>query len=136
MTTSNTLFICPECGSPYVEYSSLAGGDAKCKVCEWTGKREGLLVVPFSDSLVTPDAAVKQFAHDLKMLMARDMGTKIIGILVKWGFLQLESDAYKRNAVKYVANIGKAMALSILKTRAEIEIEDVKSRSRVEDKPS
>ena len=32
---SEKVRLCPGCGSPAVEFSSLAGGEAECRVCKW-----------------------------------------------------------------------------------------------------
>jgi hypothetical protein len=121
-------WFCPSCGGAAVEASTLAGGNAKCNVCSWTGKTEDLATFHFSHDGGTPEEVFHRFFMDIRKLLSRpEVGVQIGLLLIKWGFLnqpdKKSHDDFKKDLSRYIGHISKSVVESISKTRADIEKE-------------
>ena len=110
---------CPECGSASVEYSTLSGGAASCKKCEWKGVKEELLVSVLSHDFSDPNQLITLFARDLRNMMGKVLANPLVELLAKWGFftdpknLQLTM----KESTLYIQTAARAMAVSLMQTR-------------------
>lgn len=121
---SNGLRMCPQCGSPGVEFSSLAGGAASCRGCRWAGQVEDLLVVPGSE--IAPDEQLGNMMNEIRKLLSGELGLPYLKFLLKWGFLAGSMDDPARTVdrkalARYFAAIGRAILTALLEERARIE---------------
>jgi hypothetical protein len=125
--TTDVAWFCAQCGAADVSVSALAGGAAKCNVCSWQGKKEELAALPFAHDLGSPDAVFQQFFSDIRRLLSQQFAQDVGRMLIKWGFLEAPTpkNAKKTQQIlaRYIATIAKALAASIVTTRAELEKE-------------
>jgi ribosomal protein L37AE/L43A len=125
---NDELYVCPDCGSSMVEFSSLAGGMAKCGVCKWEGTREALLAVPFQNNMGAPAEVIVAIRNDLRKIIGQ-MATPLLTFLIKWGFVEAVQQNKKVKVtnpamvVRYMNAISTGLFSSILAERAKIEKE-------------
>lgn len=122
---SDGVKLCPQCGSPGVDFSALAGGVASCRGCRWNGVLEDLLVVPGS-SAVDSDGTLLGMMNDLRGLLSGELGVPYLKYLMKWGFvtgdLSRPRDTIDRKAfARYVASIARSILVGILEERSRSE---------------
>lgn len=108
-------YFCPDCGSPAIDRSALAGGAASCRACSWKGKNEDLHAVPFEHDFGSPDQAAERFVAEVSNLIAATLGAPIGRLLLKWGFCSVEQIAQELPV--YGKAIASAAAKAILETR-------------------
>jgi hypothetical protein len=123
--TKDRGYFCMACGSASVTVSELAGGTSKCNVCNWEGKtEEGMAVFPFAHESGSPDQVSRAFFLDLRTILGI-MAGPISKFLLKWGFLDQPDGKNNKSVSKvlarYLGSMAKAMALSIVDTRSQME---------------
>ncbi len=126
-TGDNNLYCCPDCGSPSLEYSLLAGGTATCTACTWSGSKDRLLVIPVE--MRGKEETFAAMRNDLRNTFGR-ASTDLGRFLVKWGFLDATQgrDGIKvnpRQLARYMTIIAKETFIAILAERKKIEEERV-----------
>jgi hypothetical protein len=118
---------CPQCGSPAVDVSSLAGATATCRVCAWTGPNEQLATHSFVHNHLSKEQVTAAFTQDLKVIMAKDAGLVILRMLLKWGFMESPDP---KVLTKYLVACATAMGSAILETRERLEVERHAARKK------
>lgn len=124
--STDIVYMCPDCGSPAVEFSELAGGTAKCKACKWSGSREQLLGTPFQHALGSREGIGFELHNDLRRLFSTPVFVvQLGGFLNRWGFINLQDDksVVTRATTRYVAAIARAVLTAIIEEREKIEKE-------------
>ena len=125
---NDVALFCPHCASASVSKPSLAGGQAKCSVCSWEGKSEELAHFPFKHDFGQPEKVFRAFFTDFQKVISGppiliEFGT----LLIKWGFLEEPTPKTSKVTAKlfarYMEDVFKAVALSVVATRAAIEKE-------------
>lgn len=119
--TDTLVRFCPVCGSAGVNFSELAGGNARCRGCGWDGQREELLAVPMpadSDSQL-----LVRLMGEMRRLLSGELGLPYLRFLIKWGFLKADekdiAGTLDRKAfARYIAAIAKSVLTAILEERA------------------
>lgn len=128
MSFNESSYFCPKCQSPLVTLSVLSGGNAKCGACSWEGNNRELLGYHFDSGFDNPEAILKTFAHDIKMLMARGgMGVAIGQLIVKWGFVNKMTVPILS---RYMAAVARGIASAVLEERKNIELEEAQQHAR------
>jgi len=119
--------LCPQCGSPGVDYSALAGGKANCRGCRWQGSADDLLNLPGSAE-VNDEGVLYRMLNDLRSLLSGELGLPYLKFLMKWGFLEGDVNNPARTIdrkqfARYIAAIGRAVlnAMIVERSRAEAE---------------
>lgn len=138
--TNDALYVCPECGSASVEFSSLVGGSASCSVCGWAGEKRQLLTVPFDNAMGSPLEVMMAMRNDIRKAFASS-SREFIHFLIKWGFLpSAERHSFTvdpKMAIRYMNAIAQACLSSIFEERQKIETEgygqDIKKKETVDD---
>lgn len=123
------LKLCPQCGSPGVDYSTLANGAAQCKGCRWQGKVEELLALPGSDEVNT-EASLTGMLNDVRKLLSGELGLPYLRFLTKWGFLQgsaanAAATIDRKAFARYLAAIARAIMSAVIMERARAEADRV-----------
>lgn len=116
--------MCPTCGSPGVDFSSLAGGAAGCRGCQWFGTVEDLLVMPGEGDVEGP--ALVGMINDLRALLSKDAGFAFLKFMLKWGFLtgdasNIAGTLDRKAFARYLAAIAKGVLTSLLEERSRVE---------------
>jgi hypothetical protein len=129
--TKEFSYFCPKCGSPSLEISQLAGGDASCKACKWKGQREDLAAMPIQHTMGSPEQILSAFTGEMMTMLAKFAATPIISMLNKWGFLSDANDQenLKKLAARYMKSIGIAATKAVFEERETIEKEKVRGRN-------
>ncbi len=136
MSPPNTVIvdkvrICPDCGSPAVTASALAGGVGECRRCSWKGSVDDLLVVPIEHTLGSANEMKHAFHAELRTLFAKEFGIRLLKFLVRWGFLGAppaigsrpeRMKPYHQVVGRYIDAAARGAANAILETREEIEL--------------
>lgn len=124
---NDKAYFCTACGAADVTASALAGGDASCNVCGWKGHVEDLSVFHFSQDLGSPEEVFRRFFMDVRQLFAKQLAQDLGQLLLKWGFMDTPTPknmkAVQHQLARYLAGAAKAVAVSIVATRAELEKE-------------
>lgn len=127
--SDDVLYVCPDCGSPSLEYSSLVGGSASCTACGFAGSKDKLLVIP--GELRGKEETFAAMRNDLRQTFGRaasDFGR----FLIKWGFLDAKQtrDGIKvdnpRQLARYMTVIAKETFIAVINERKKIEEERVR----------
>lgn len=132
---SEDLQLCPQCGSARVDYGMLAGANAKCHGCGWTGPDSELLTLPSQqDSISGADKSV-QLVNDLRKIMAGDFGVALLHLLVKWGFLNVDTQDVagtldRKLFARYIVAMARGITQAILSERARQEDERVRKAAQ------
>ncbi len=121
------LRLCPDCGSPSVDYSTLEGGEAACKVCTWAGRKDSLLVVPVPQGIGSDGATLVSMYNSWRVLF-RAFAKDIAQFLLEWGFLTAKEEQGKlslnpKDLARYVATAASASLTAIVEERQKIEQE-------------
>lgn len=119
----STAKFCPQCGSPAVNFSELANGEAKCRGCGWTGNGSELLLVPFSHDFMSDESVLINMVNDIRLLLSGELGVHYLRFLIKWGFIKANSsrliETIDRKAfARYLAKIATAIAQAIIEERS------------------
>ena len=117
--------MCPQCGSPGVDYSGLAGGAADCRGCRWKGQVEDLLAVPGSAE-VDDEGQLLNLVNDMRRLLSGELGLPYLKFLLKWGFLagdmaDVLGTVDRKAFARYMAAISKGILVSLLEERSRAE---------------
>jgi hypothetical protein len=124
---NDTLYVCPDCGSPSLEYSLLSGGTATCTACTWSGAKDRLLAIPVE--LRGKEETFAAMRNDLRNTFGR-AATDFGRFLVKWGFLDATQgkdgiNVNPRQLARYMTVIAKETFIAVLAERRKIEEERV-----------
>lgn len=111
----DTAYFCTQCGSPSVERSPLAGGNAKCTTCGWTGKNEDLHAVDFEHDFSSPEQIMQVFVTEFSGVIAKHLAAPLGATLLKWGFI--DQQGLGRELGVYMKNIATAAAKAVFETR-------------------
>lgn len=119
------LRMCPQCGSPGVDFSGLAGGHASCRGCHWKGAVEDLLAVPGSAE-VSDETQLASMMNEVRRLLSGELGLPYLKFLLKWGFLtgdinNIVATLDRKAFARYMAAIGKAILIALLEERSRVE---------------
>jgi hypothetical protein len=125
VSTKDSVLFCPQCLSATIDASSLIGGSASCRTCQWQGKKEDCSHKNINHQFTSQEEIFRAFSRDVQLLIA-EFGAQPIGrMLRKWGFLTDGPDG-KPDAVtltRYVRAIARGIAYEIVKEREAIEKE-------------
>lgn len=132
--SDHLMYLCAECGSPSLEFSVLVGGDASCKACGWSGRREGLTAIPVQqDGLADADQTFLVMYNDFRRVF-RTVATPLVQLLVKWGFVAAVQRGERvevvepEKAVRYVNRMFQGALKALLEARQDYEKEKVDDR--------
>jgi hypothetical protein len=114
-------YFCPACGSPSVEASSLAGGDATCDVCSWGGRREELVALPLEHHFQSQDEMLTTFIKQLANVMAKAAALPIGRVLLQWGFLSNNPKEMTEDLKHYIRSMVVHAAGAVISTRQHLE---------------
>lgn len=129
---TDKVYICPDCGSPAVTASGLAGGSGECRRCSWKGSIEELLVVPIEHTLGSADEMKHAFHAELRTIFAKEFGIRVIRFLGRWGFVgplppigtrPERMRPYTQLVGRYIDAAARGAANAILETREAVELE-------------
>ena len=115
----DTVFFCPACGTSSVKASSLAGGDASCEVCSWTGTREELLNLLFEHAFDSQEEMLMRFVNQLASVLARSSALEVGRVLLQWGFL--EEKHMQEDLKIYIKTMAIAATKAVVETRQQLE---------------
>lgn len=132
--TADTALFCPKCASPSVEYSLLEGSFGRCLSCGWNGEKRELLASPFTHTTsINNDELVQRFERDVRNAIAKDLSLSVARLLQSWGFLYGDQRVQGILLGRYMRAIGKAVILSVLDVRKQIEAERAESQKEKND---
>lgn len=114
--TQDVAYFCPQCGTPALERSALAGGEAACKACPWKGKTDELDAVPFSHDFANGEEGFARFVSDVTNTFVQHAGREIGSVLLKWGFFT-STELIPQEMPVYGRAIGAAVVKAILEVR-------------------
>ena len=117
-------YFCPQCQSPAIKRSALAGGAASCESCQWSGKNEDLREVPFEHDHASPDQVAARFASEFSGVIAQHLGKPLGALLLKWGFMTMEH--LPQELGLYLRAVAAAAAKAVLETRHGLETGAIK----------
>ena len=127
--SDDILYVCPDCGSPSLDYSLLAGGSATCTACGFSGSKERLLAIPVE--LRGKEETFTAMRNDLRNTFGR-AATDFGRFLIKWGFLEAKKTRTgsikidnPRQLARYMTIIAKETFIAILTERRKIEEERI-----------
>lgn len=124
--------ICPSCGSPSVDYSELANGNASCRICKWEGRREELVGVAFEHMFGSREGIAMELFNDVRRLMSdKIFMLGLAKFLSRWGFIDVQGDpkkvAYRLS--RYGAAMARAMLKAVIEEREALEKENHERRA-------
>lgn len=117
--------MCPTCGSPGVDFSTLVGGAADCRGCGWKGTTTDLLVVPSSVEGVD-EKAMSGMINEVRILLSGELGLPYLRFLLKWGFLAGDlknpvGTIDRKKFARYCAAIARGILTALYEERAKQE---------------
>ena len=116
------VYLCPECGSPSLEYPYETGLVATCLACGWSGKQDQMFVTPIVHMEGSADNIVTQLVNGLRRLLATPkFGIPFGKFLVKWGFI--EQPVNTKILGRYYAACAVGIVTAVIKERQKIEKE-------------
>lgn len=124
MTTS-VAFFCPKCGSPSVDTSSLVGGEASCRICDWHGTNTAMDGHVFKHERGSQEEIATAFLLEIKSLVGGVFAVPIGRLLVKWGFLTTPVTA--EEVSRYLTAVARNVAKTLLEERQAIEVERIQN---------
>jgi hypothetical protein len=120
-------YFCPSCGGADVTASGLAGGEAKCNICTWSGTVEELATFHFMHETGSPEEIARAFFSDMRKVLARDFAQQIGLWLIRWGFMDAPDSKnmkdVQRVLSRYLGIAAQAMVKAIITERQKIERE-------------
>lgn len=124
--TQDTVLFCPKCTSATVDASSLIGGAASCRICNWQGKKEDCLHKTITHQFASQEEIFREFSRDVQLLVAEFGAVPIGRMLRKWLFITDGPDGKPDSAIlaRYVRAIARGIATEIVKEREAIEKEE------------
>ncbi len=122
-----SLRLCPDCGSLSVEFSALEGGDASCKVCSWSGRKDDLFVMPVNHDLGSSEEVLIGMYNSWREVFGKAT-VDIARFLLSWGFLTATTEDGKHTIDKvkmarYLSAAAASALGAILEERQKIEKE-------------
>ena len=114
-------YFCAECGSPSVEFSVIAGGNATCKACGWCGPREKLAAHAFSHDHGSDQQTLVACLNELRAVMG-DAAAKYAVYLRKLGFWD---GSNPKQLARLLAAMTQASFKALVETKQEMEKERV-----------
>lgn len=123
--TQDTVKFCPQCASAHVDFSSLAGGQARCHGCGWEGPVDTLLAVPIQhDFMMGKESILREMMGDVRKFLSAELGLPWLKFLIKWGFLEgdiehLGETLDRKKFARYLAAIGRATLMAVIEERAK-----------------
>lgn len=126
--TTTALYFCPECGSPSIERSALAGSTASCRACGWSNRTELLAVMPVNSRTADDSAqAIASMVGDLRTVLAKDVGVTLVQFLSKWGFLNSkDQQVLAKQAGRYISAAARGIMAAFIEERDKMEVERVR----------
>lgn len=122
--TEKNMYVCPDCGSALVEYSTLVGGEARCGACEWQGPSSELLAVAVHGN---EDQVFQAIRTDLRSIFAKTASEWAL-FLGKWGFVPQTGGRLDTAVLtKYLTHIAGGVLEAIFRLRQELEKERVRN---------
>jgi hypothetical protein len=124
---SDHVYVCPECASPSVEFSTLEGGNGTCKACGWAGTKSELLAVPFSNKFGTEEEILMAIRSEWRGVFGK-FGTELGRFLVRWGFMSLDgvsAEGVKKTLVRYLTAMASSSLVAVMRERQLIEKERI-----------
>jgi len=118
--------LCPDCGSPAVDFSPIEGGKSACRVCEWKGEQGELLVMPFDHIYGTDEGVGMALHNEMRTLFSNPIfAIDVIRFLVRWGFVDKDKEgmADRKSATRYIAALARGAFTAVLREREKIEVE-------------
>lgn len=126
MPTNEAKF-CPKCGSAYLDYSVIEGGNAHCNLegCHWFGTTSELLAAPFSAPEGGSTTEIfDSFVHEFRGVLARGVGTELARLLLRWGFiLSHEPQEQRKQLALYLEAMAQGAVARVVHTRVQLEKE-------------
>lgn len=116
-------YFCPKCGSPGVDCSALIGGQASCRMCDWSGPTTDLTNHVFRQENGSEDQIARMFLTEIKNLVGSDFAVPMGKFLLKWGFLDQPVSA--GDLARYLTSVARAVANAVLVERQELEKERI-----------
>ena len=117
--------MCPQCGSPGVDFSTLVGGAADCRGCGWKGTTTDLLVVP-SNTDAVDEKAMAGMINEVRNLLSGELGFPYLKFLLRWGFLAGDVNnpagtIDRKKFARYCAAIARGILPALYEERAKQE---------------
>ena len=125
---SDSLRVCPECGSNSVDFSELEGGVACCRTCKWVGTKGQLMTIPFDVRMGSPTEVMLAMQTDMRKVLSVN-AKEFIRFLVKWGFVPVAKDGGallvpdKQASVRYINAIARGCLNAIFDARQKLDKE-------------
>jgi hypothetical protein len=123
--TQDTVKFCPQCASANVDFSSLAGGQARCHGCNWMGPVDDLMSVPIQhDFALGKESIIQEMMTDVRKFLSAELGLPWLKFLLKWGFVEgdlerLGETLDRKKFARYLAAIGRATLVAVIDERAK-----------------
>ena len=118
------VYLCPECGSPSVDYPYTMGTVAECQACGWMGKQSQLLVTPLVHVEGSKENLAAKLSGDMRLIIIKHFAKPYGDFLMKWGFVTQET-LNKETMGRYVAASALAVLKATIAERQKIEKEKV-----------
>jgi len=128
----NAIYFCPNCGGAAVDTPLLAGGQASCRSCGWKGAATELVAAPMPEDVqLKPEAFIREFTSDFKIMFAKECAAPVMRLLVKWGFMpaMAEREHMKTLLARYLRAVAIASVQALFDERAKIENEGREKRT-------
>lgn len=95
---------------------------ASCGACRWGGGTADLLIIAGA-----PGVDLQALMLDIRSLMSTDLGPKLLGFLIKWGFIQadmtdLVGTLDRRVFSRYLANMAGGLLTAMIETRRALVV--------------
>lgn len=120
----SAIYFCPECGSPAIDRSMLAGSTATCRGCKWSGSSDDLASMPTEGEVGDGAALITRMVGDLRILMMKDVGVTLTRFLSQWGFITGEDkEIMAKQLGRYIAASARAIILACMEERNKMEVE-------------
>lgn len=125
------LKACPQCGSPAVDYSSIIGSSANCRICGWSGTSTELYAVASkhaAQDFLEEEQTFHAMYSDLRVIF-RDTAAVTTRFLSKWGFVRIQRRGTDieivdpKEVMRYLNAIFQAAFKAVLTVREELEQE-------------
>jgi len=123
--TVEAVYLCPECGSPSVDYPEAFGTVAECQACGWVGKQAQMLVTPLVHLEGSKENIVARLTGDIRMIIVKHFAVPFGRFLMQWGFVTQENLS-KEVMGRYIAAATLAVLKATIITRQEMEKERVR----------
>lgn len=121
-TQESVAYFCPQCGGAALDFSELAGGNAKCRVCTWEGAAHERVAYPFKHDFISDESMLRDMLNDIRLIFGAS--SKLYGeLLSKWGFIR-PGPKVVRDLTRYMAACGRAVLTALIEEREKLEKEE------------